>query len=152
MDALERPFCCCKSCRGSHRSLEVRHGLSIVPSPVGCIHPHPVGAEDAMRVRVKYSLLDSMKRLAQCQGQVKSLNPMVERISRQRHRPGRCDAVDACPHDRKVNSKFCQLASRFHRIFGAEHRRTGHEHIGPSFHQGFRVAVADAPVNFNEDI
>ena len=111
-----------------------------------------MGAEDAMCVRVEDGLLDGMKGLSEGQSQMESVHPKVERISRQRHRPGRCDAVNACPHDRRVNSKFCQLACRFHRIFGAEHRRTGHEHIGPGFHQGFRVAVADATVNFNEDL
>ena len=105
-----------------------------------------------MYVRMKLGLLDSMKGLSESQSQVKSVHPKVERISRQCHRPGRRDAVDSCPHDRRVNSKFCQLACRFQRIFGAEHRRTGHEHIGPGFHQGFRVAVAHATVNFNEDL
>ena len=80
-----------------------------------------MGTEDAMCVRMKYSLLDGMMRLSESQSQVESVHPKVERISRQCHRPGRRDAVDACPHDRRVNSKFCQLACRFHRIFGAEH-------------------------------
>lgn len=111
-----------------------------------------MGAEDDIRVGVEDGLLDGMKGLPEGHRQVESVHSQLKRISWQRHRPGRCDAVNACPHDRRINSKFRQLACRLHRIFGAEHRRTGHEHIGPGFHQGFRVAVADATVNFNEDI
>ena len=152
VNPLQWPFCFRESRRRGHRRLEVGHGLKIVPIPSGCIHPHPVGAKDAICARVKDGLLNGMKGLSEGQGQVEALHPQVERAPRQRHRPGRCDAVDACPHDRRVNSKFCQLACRFQRICGAEHRRTGHKHIGPGFHQGFRVAVADATVNFNEDL
>ena len=60
-----------------------------MPIPLGCIHPDPVGAEDAMCVRMKHGLLDGMKGLSESQGQVESVHPKVERISRQGHRPGR---------------------------------------------------------------
>ena len=92
-----------------------------MPIRLADIQPNPVGPECPLADHVQCGFLDSVNGFTHPEGKVEPFRPEMNGVSRQPHRPGRCDAEDACPHDRSIKSKFSQLACRFHRIFRAKH-------------------------------